>query len=169
MISYVAIQNHHFFRKASNQWAISIAFSIAVTIRMGSPGNGGFFMGSFHGNPMGILDVSLWSSHETWESSFMPWAKKKHINIYVHSHGLIWIDDHPLISCKITQVFTVAHFHIMGPAHYSSLDTMGTSWDVKRYIYILGNDDHDVPSPKSYYTFRLLAPVETSGCIPLDC
>jgi len=112
MISYVAIENHHFFRKASNQWAISIAFSIAVTIRMGSPGNGGFFMGSFHGNPMGILDVSLWSSHETWESSFMPWAKKKHINIYVHSRGLIWIDDHPRLYGKTRPMFNVPFKHM---------------------------------------------------------
>ena len=110
-----------------------------------------------------ITNNMIYAAHpRPWESNH-----SGHMNPY--ENGLIWIDDHPLISCKITQVFTVAHFHIMGPAHYSSLDTMGTSWDVKRYIYILGNDDHDVPSPKSYYTFRLLAPVETSGCIPLDC
>ena len=45
-------------------------------------------MGSFHGNPMGILDVSLWSSHETWESSFMPWAKKT----YKYLRTFPWID-----------------------------------------------------------------------------
>ena len=77
-----------------------------------------------------ITNNMIYAAHpRPWESNH-----SGHMNPY--ENGLIWIDDHPLISCKITQVFTVAHFHIMGPAHYSSLDTMGTSWDVKRYIYI---------------------------------